>query len=274
MESRRNFSRFEYDSLLSLATITTDPSDLNTLVRDHLSSLIRRATVSKLEEHGFSSKVSSGVQCHIDDEAASTRQHKGSRKIVDNGMQCRKGHCSYVRTCAIIGGPMQQYSTIQDDVRLLLYGTRYQAVILVGIEENPVYHSPVVDEAVECIRSDYGQEVQLARKGFWQAVEETPLGPYMYEKFAWVCKVSNLFLEVYKRHGRSHRTEVTRHIIVEDGKYVELGILKLNLTIGELAPIAEVRRSDIGNMPIMSDRCQIYFISSRMGDERHRDATV
>ncbi|KAK9241937.1 hypothetical protein V1506DRAFT_573220 [Lipomyces tetrasporus] len=233
-------SELNYVRLQEAAKELFGPIRSNTLVRDHLSSLIRRATVSKLEEHGFSSKVLSGVQCHIDDEAASTRQYKGSRKIVDNGMQFRKGHCSYVRTCAIIGGPMQQYSSIQDDVRLLLYGTRYQAVILVGIEENPVYHSPVVDEAVECIRSDYGQEVQLARKGFWQAVEETPFGPYMYDKFAWTRK---------KPSNRSNET-------------------------CELVPTADVRRSDIGNMPIISDRWQIYFISSRMGDELHRDATV
>ncbi|KAJ8098027.1 hypothetical protein POJ06DRAFT_278051 [Lipomyces tetrasporus] len=250
---RRGFPRLEYNSLLSRATITTNPSSLNTLVHEEISCSILRQTVSKLEEHGLRYKVSSSVERGFSDESAITKRYRGSRKIVDYGMLFCEDNNSYMRTCAIIGGPMQQYSSIQDDVRLLLYGTRYQAVILVGIEERPAYNSPIVDEAVDCVRPDYGLELQLVHQGFSHTLKETPLGPYMYDNFAWGGKISNFFLEVYKRHGRSSRTEVRRHVIVEDGKRIEQRMLSLNLTIGEVAPIAQVRRSDIGSTPIEID---------------------
>ncbi|KAK9335910.1 hypothetical protein V1521DRAFT_449279 [Lipomyces starkeyi] len=146
-------------------------------------------------------------------------------------------------------------SNIQDDIRLLLYGFKYQVVILVGIEETPVYHSPVVDEAVDCIRPDYNQEIQRLRIEFADISNRCPLGPYIYGNFAWVGQVSNFFLELYKKRGKSEVPDA----IVEDGKDIKQGMMNINLTIRELAPTAEVKKSDIANLPIAIDVDYIVF---------------
>ncbi|KAK9428523.1 hypothetical protein V1505DRAFT_376786 [Lipomyces doorenjongii] len=260
LHGETRFPRFDYNRLLSRATITTSPSDLNRLLLGDLRYMIRETTVSCLREHGFPERVWSSVRNAFSGEEARSIKYFGSTKTVDDGLQFdENGARARMLTCAIIGGTMGHGSNIQDDIRLLLYGIKYQVVILVGIGETPVYHSPVMDEAIHCIRPDYWQEIQRLRNEFADIRRKRPLGPYVYADFAWVGQVSNFFLEVYKRHGKSEKPEVTRHVIVEEGKCIKKGMVNLNLTISELTPTAEVKKSDIADLPIAIDVDYILF---------------
>ncbi|KAK9320079.1 hypothetical protein V1517DRAFT_330406, partial [Lipomyces orientalis] len=172
-----------------------------TLVRDEVDFWIRYTATRKIEEHGFLKHISTSVMPPFGIRFPSRNEDSGSRKSVNNGAEFKGS--SDTRTCAIIGWTMEQCSDIQDDVRLLLYGLEYPVVIVVRIDESPQYHSPVVDEAVEFIRPDYIQEADILRDKFSDIRKKSPLGPYVYGNFAWVGRIANLFLDVYKRRGKT-----------------------------------------------------------------------
>ncbi|KAJ8099033.1 hypothetical protein POJ06DRAFT_126674 [Lipomyces tetrasporus] len=211
--------------------------------------MIQYSAISQLREHGFPENISSSVQSLYSVKIPFCTRYSGSIKYVDAGAVFGRDR-SHTRTCAVIGWTVEQCSDIQDDVRLLLCGAEYQTVIVVRIEESPQYHSPVVDEAVEFIRPDYDQEIDILRAAFSNISEKSPLGPYVYGNFAWVGRIANLFLDVYKRRGKTDEPEVTRHLIIQDGQCVKRGKMNLNLTIGELAPTAEVNNSNTRRIPI------------------------
>ncbi|KAJ8099047.1 hypothetical protein POJ06DRAFT_238961 [Lipomyces tetrasporus] len=269
---RSRVPRFEYNSLLSRATITSFQSDLSTIVHDDVGFMIRYSATSQLKEHGFPEDVWSRVKWPSRFVRRFSKRYVTSDKVVEAGAEFYTGGISFsTPTCAVIGWTMEQYSDIQDDVRLLLYGVEYQAVIVVRIEESPQYHSPVVDEAVEFIRPDYDQERDILRAEFWDISKTSLLGPYVYGNFAWVGRIANLFLDVYKRRGKTDEPEVTRHVrtprkcgycaanlvvcqfIIQDGQCVKQGKINLNLTIGELAPTAEVTNSNKRSIPVTID---------------------
>ncbi|KAJ8101260.1 hypothetical protein POJ06DRAFT_274992 [Lipomyces tetrasporus] len=222
METNRetvSFPRFDYNRLLSRATITTSPSDLNRLLLGDLRYMIRRTTVSCLREHGFPETVWSSVRNAFSGEEARSIKYFGSTKTVDDGLQFdESGARARMLTCAIIGGTMGRGSNIQDDIRLLLYGIKYRWIF---------------SSALTKLRPDYWLEIQRLRNGFADLRRKRPLGPYVYGDFAWVGQVSNFFLEVYKRRGKSEKPEVTRHVIVEEGKCIKQGMVYLNLTISD-----------------------------------------
>ncbi|KAK9364519.1 hypothetical protein V1509DRAFT_636106 [Lipomyces kononenkoae] len=262
LHDETRFPRFDYNCSLGRVTITTSPSDLNRLLLGDLRYMIQENTVSCLKEHGFPKKIWSRVQNALSRQDGRSKKYIGSTWHVDDGLRFDdNAPLEGSLTCAIIGGTVGCGSNMQDDIRLLLYGIKYKVVILVGIDETPVYHSPVLDEAIDCIRPDYWQEIQQLRNEFADITRKRPLGPYVYGDFAWVGQVSNFFLEVYKRRGKSENPEVTRHVIVEEGKCIKKGMMDLNLTIRELAPIAEVRKSDIAKLPIAID---VDYILSRL----------
>ncbi|KAK9251991.1 hypothetical protein V1507DRAFT_256250 [Lipomyces tetrasporus] len=173
--------------------------------------MIQYSAISQLREHGFPENISSSVQSLYSVKIPFCTRYSGSIKYVDAGAVFGRDR-SHTRTCAVIGWTVEQCSDIQDDVRLLLCGAEYQTVIVVRIEESPQYHSPVVDEAVEFIRPDYDQEIDILRAAFSNISEKSPLGPYVYGNFAWVGRIANLFLDVYKRRGKTDEPEVTRHV--------------------------------------------------------------
>ncbi|KAK9246527.1 hypothetical protein V1506DRAFT_513320 [Lipomyces tetrasporus] len=246
-ESR--YPSVEYNALLSRATITTDPSFLRSLMLESIPDLIKDFTVSKLKAHGFPEEVWSNLQRCREFEMPSGNRYSGSVKSVYNTL--RFGDINRgAPNCAVIGGTMEEYTNIQEDVQLLLYGCNYPVVILACIEEIPVYKSPVIDEAVDCIRPDYEQEFSRLKEAFLTTQEKNPLGPYVYGDFIWVGKMATFFLEVYKRRGKSHRPDVTRHVIVENGQCTRDATITLDIVLRELVPVSQIRRSDIANMPI------------------------
>ncbi|KAK9249064.1 hypothetical protein V1506DRAFT_518420 [Lipomyces tetrasporus] len=214
METNRetvSFPRFDYNRLLSRATITTSPSDLNRLLLGDLRYMIRETTVSCLREHGFPETVWSSVRNAFSGEEARSIKYFGSTKTVDDGLQFdESGARARMLTCAIIGGTMGRGSNIQDDIRLLLYGIKYRWIF---------------SSALTKLRG-FATDLQIY-------VRKRPLGPYVYGDFAWVGQVSNFFQEVYKRRGKSEKPEVTRHVIVEEGKCIKQGMVNLNLTISD-----------------------------------------
>ncbi|KAK9322258.1 hypothetical protein V1517DRAFT_308153 [Lipomyces orientalis] len=147
-----------------------------------------------------------------------------------SGGGTRNGIFDTQNCAAVIEWTTEQCSDIQGDVRLYLYGLEYKAVIVARIEESPQYHSPV--------------EVDILRAEFSDIWKKSPLGPYVYGNFAWAGRIANLFLDVYKRRGKTGEPEVTRHFIIQDGQCITQGKMNLNLTIGELAPTAEVTNSN------------------------------
>ncbi|ODQ71697.1 hypothetical protein LIPSTDRAFT_106129 [Lipomyces starkeyi NRRL Y-11557] len=93
-----------------------------------------------------------------------------------------------------------------------------------------------------------------------------PLCPYVHGNFTWVGQMSNFALEVYRKRGKSDQPKVTRHVriftllfcasnlvefyvIVENGPRIQEATINLNIKICELAPIAEVRKSEIASTP-------------------------
>lgn len=125
--------------------------------------------------------------------------YEGSKK--EPGVLFKYKGQNVLYTAVVEIGFSETYEELLDDVKIWIEGNRdVRTVILIKVEENPRYHSPVLkleDDEVDAFGFPHPRELKTS-----MVVLKDPnnsFGPLQINNLVWVNKMS-VFLEIWKRN--------------------------------------------------------------------------
>ncbi|PUU77483.1 hypothetical protein B9Z19DRAFT_891396, partial [Tuber borchii] len=118
--------------------------------------------------------------------------HKGSEKVPDLAFQVTNNKGKMEVKFVLEVGVAETYEKLIEDARLWLEGTKtVSLVMLVKLEETPVYKCPIRDFTEETLaKINFPPFNKIPEQDFLLA---SPFGPAVFKEFTWVGEISGFF---------------------------------------------------------------------------------